>query len=343
MTATERTETLRKFFNTFKSNGLQGLFLDNARRVSEPLATKLLKQMGLNEDISTPFKVFENTCGVGVVAPILQQIIKPDVLKRSRILSGDSSDQMVEVTQKRSESEGWVNTEVRKVDAQKTGLEDGAFTHVATNIGFHVVPDSEAALNEAIRVLQPGGILGLTTWHREVGWATEAKEAFKSFPFEAPFNVPLQTTAWGDWPDANWLRRTLEEKGLEDVKVDLYAFLSHCDGPDHFVGLFGMMLEFVMDSCWSEELRKAHPKEEVLQLVKEHVTKKYGGKGWDLSWVAAVASDHVTGFAYSAPSGRHAHNRETGVTDSVHLPGFVFVSLHLHCVTLPYEQRFKSN
>lgn len=118
MTATERTETLRKFFNTFKSNGLQGLFLDNARRVSEPLATKMLKQMGLNEDISTPFKVFENTCGVGVVAPILQQIIKPDVLKRSRILSGDSSDQMVEVTQQRSESEGWVNTEVRKVDAQ---------------------------------------------------------------------------------------------------------------------------------------------------------------------------------------------------------------------------------
>lgn len=30
---------------------------------------------------------------------------------------------------------------------KKTGLPDGAFTHVATNIGFHVVPDSQAALN----------------------------------------------------------------------------------------------------------------------------------------------------------------------------------------------------
>ncbi len=30
---------------------------------------------------------------------------------------------------------------------QKTGLADSSFTHVATNIGFHVVPDSEAALS----------------------------------------------------------------------------------------------------------------------------------------------------------------------------------------------------
>ena len=30
---------------------------------------------------------------------------------------------------------------------QNTGFADGAFTHVATNLGMHVMPDSEAALN----------------------------------------------------------------------------------------------------------------------------------------------------------------------------------------------------
>jgi ubiquinone/menaquinone biosynthesis C-methylase UbiE len=32
-------------------------------------------------------------------------------------------------------------------ERQKIVLPDASFTHVATNIGFHVVPDSEAALN----------------------------------------------------------------------------------------------------------------------------------------------------------------------------------------------------
>lgn len=36
---------------------------------------------------------------------------------------------------------------LRLTGKQKNGLPDRSFTHVATNIGFHVVPDSEAALN----------------------------------------------------------------------------------------------------------------------------------------------------------------------------------------------------
>ncbi len=141
--------------------------MDNARTVSTPLAIRMLVQMGLGEDTTTPFKLLENACGAGVVAPLLQQIIKPDVLKQSSILCGDFSDQAVELAKKRIETGGWVNTKAATVDAQvrpssgsigldflsysqmgqKTGLADGSFTHVATNIGFHVVPDSEAALS----------------------------------------------------------------------------------------------------------------------------------------------------------------------------------------------------
>ncbi|KAL2164870.1 hypothetical protein VTH06DRAFT_166 [Thermothelomyces fergusii] len=288
-----RGKELHKFYSEFRSHGNTDMFLDNACRVSAPLAARLLKQMGLGEHTRTPFKLFENACGVGVVAPLLQQLIKPDVLKSSSLLCGDFSEQLVEVARQRSESEGWVNTEAKKVDGQKTGLPHGAFTHVATNIGFHVIPDSEAALNEAIRVLQPGGILGLTTWHREVGWVTEVKEALKEFPFEAPIDVPMQTTAWGNWADVNWLRTTLEAKGLEEVKVEVFAFLSRCDGPDHFIRQCGSLLDALLMGSWPEELRQTHPKEKVLQRIKEHVANKYGGEGWDLSWVAAVATGRV--------------------------------------------------
>ncbi|KAL2262715.1 hypothetical protein VTK26DRAFT_304 [Humicola hyalothermophila] len=164
-----------------------------------------------------------------------------------------------------------------------TGLPDKSFTHVAVNIGFHVVPDSEAALNEAIRVLEPGGVLGFTTWHREAGWLGEVKEAFKSFPFDAPCNLALQTTAWGKWDDVNWVRKTLQEKGLQDVKVDVMAFLSPVASGAEFVSNYSMMIDWIMGSSWTEELRNAHPREEVQTLVKEYLDKKYGGGAWEHS------------------------------------------------------------
>ncbi|KAK4044119.1 hypothetical protein C8A01DRAFT_43050 [Parachaetomium inaequale] len=280
--AATRQAEAQKFFSNYKRAGgseWEHALLDNARRVSEPLATKMLDQMGLTENTNTPFKVLENACGVGVVAPVLQRITKPEVMKQSSILCGDFSEQALGMAKQRIESEGWVNTEARVIDAQKNGLDDGAFTHVATNIGFHVVPDSEAALNEAIRILQPGGILGLTTWHKEVSWITEVREAFKTFPFEASFDLPLQTTTWGDWSDVNWMRKALEGRGLQDVKVEAFAFLSRSDSADYFVSIFGIMMDMIMNSCWSEELRKEHPKEEVLKLLKEALEKKYGGEG----------------------------------------------------------------
>jgi ubiquinone/menaquinone biosynthesis C-methylase UbiE len=150
MNAAARSIELQKFFNNFKALGggaLEEVLFQNARRVSMPLATRMLDQMGLTEATETPFKVFENACGVGVVAPILHNITKPEVLKQSSILCGDFSEQVIGLAKQAIEKQGWENTEARQIDAQKTGLESGAFTHVATNIGLHVVPDSEAALD----------------------------------------------------------------------------------------------------------------------------------------------------------------------------------------------------
>lgn len=196
-------------------------------------------------------------------------------------------------------------------------FEDGEFTHVATNIGFHVVPDSEAALDgmygrglwlddwteltdaEAIRVLEPGGVLGFSTWHKQSGWMEQVKEAFKTFPFEAPCEMALQTTTWGDWSDVNWIRKTLVDKGLHDVKVEVVAYLTPVEGPADFIEKYGMMIDWVMGSGWSEEQKKAHPREEVQALIKEFLEQdpKYGSSGWEMSWVGVLASGCVSSEA----------------------------------------------
>ncbi|KAK4139636.1 methyltransferase [Dichotomopilus funicola] len=285
-----------KLFNNFRTpdgTDIEELFLDHADRVSSPLALAMLAQMGLTENTNTPFTLFENAAGVGVVAHILQRTVKAEVLGKSKIICGDSSEQVLGFATNRSEKEKWVNTEVKKIDAEKTGFDNGTFTHVATNLGFHVIPDSESALNDAIRILKPGGVLGLTTVHRDVAWLPEFREAFKSFPFEAPLEMGLQTTTWGNWSDVNWIQKTLEEKGLEEVNVEVFAWLNRMDSVDYFLTSYGMILDIVMDSCWSKELRKQHPREEVHGLVKAFLEKKYGDKGWNASWIGVVATGRV--------------------------------------------------
>lgn len=129
------------------NNSWEDMLIDNARRVSTPFVLQMLNQMGIGKDTTAPFRMFENACGPGVVAPALQQMIKPDVLKQSSILCGDFSEPSVGLVKKRIDNEGWINTEAKRIDGQKTGLADGQFTHVATNFGYHVIPDSEAALD----------------------------------------------------------------------------------------------------------------------------------------------------------------------------------------------------
>lgn len=143
-------------------------------------------------------------------------------------------------------------------------------------------------------MLKPGGVFGFTTWHREASWVADMREAFASFPFEAPFEFGLQTTEWGEWSDINWVRKMLVSKGLEDVKVDVFAFVTHVDNVEHFISNFSMSIDWVMNSVWTEEQRKAHPRDEVLGLLKEHLEKKFpGNEGWYSSWVALVASGRV--------------------------------------------------
>lgn len=149
---------------------------------------------------------------------------------------------------------------------------------------------------ESIRVLQPGGTLAFTTWHDHgSGWEPDFRSAFASFPFEAPFEVRMQTTKWGNWSNVNWIRRTLEDSGLEDVKVDVMAHLQHIHGPEHFVACFTMMLNMVIGSLWSEELKREHGMDEVKRLVREHLEEKYGGRGWDVTWTSISASARVPG------------------------------------------------
>lgn len=105
----------------------------------------------------------------------------------------------------------------------------------------------------------------------------------------------MQTTGWGNWSSVNWTRTTLEDLGLEDVKVDVMAHLQHIRDAADFVACFERMMSMVMNSNWSEELRREHGIDEVKTLVRMYLEEKYRGKGWDVTWTSIIASARVPG------------------------------------------------
>jgi len=107
--------------------------------------------------------------------------------------------------------------------------------------------------------------------------------------------MKMQTTSWGEWSNVNWIRRTLENLGLQDVKVDVMARLQRVRSAEDYVACFGMMIDWVVNSQWSEELRRGHGIEEVKGLIRRHLEAKYAGKGWDVTWTSIIASAKVPG------------------------------------------------
>src|SRR5687767_10507617 len=115
-----------------------------------------------------------------------------------------------------------------------------------------------------MRILEPGGIFGATTFAAVNGkqwFVHDLDSAFASLPISVPKLAPLamQMHQDGDWTDAKWIKSHLKELGLEDVIAEenpgSYRFVSAEDWMMTFEG----MMNWMMNSKWDEEMRKKMP------------------------------------------------------------------------------------
>ncbi|KAJ0124482.1 Aklanonic acid methyltransferase DnrC [Diaporthe amygdali] len=276
----------------------QDFLIETMRTISAPLARRMLAQVGLGAGTTEPYRLLEQGCGMGVVAPLLHETVPRGVQEKSSVVCGDFSGPLVEAVKGRMGREGWVNCEAKVVDAQESGLPSESFTHVVGNIVYHTIPKSLAALKDSIRLLQPGGTFAVTTWHSQSSaWATDVRDAFNSLPSRLhppnyAFHMPMQLTDDGHWDDVDWVRGALTDQGLVDVQVDVLATLSSVKSPEHFMKTSGMMVEYAGKLNLGLDLQNGRDKvEEVKELVKKHLVEKYGEEGkWTLTWVSIIAS-----------------------------------------------------
>ncbi len=97
-------------------------------------------------------RVLEVGIGTGISLPYYSD--------RCRIFGVDISEAMLEVARHRVETLRMDNVEQLAImDAQNLAFDDGAFDVVTAQYVVNTVPDPEAALDEFMRVLRPGGEL----------------------------------------------------------------------------------------------------------------------------------------------------------------------------------------
>jgi SAM-dependent methyltransferase len=175
----------------------------------EPFAVELARRLPSRP----PGDVLEIACGTGLVTKRLRERLDPAL----QLTATDLSAGMLDYARAQlSERKG---IEWREADALKLPFPDGAFGAVVCGFGIMYVPDRQAMLLEARRVLVDGGILLFTVWDRveENPHAQANAEVVESlFPGDAEmrFRIPYEMY------DPALLRQLLAGARFRDTRIE---------------------------------------------------------------------------------------------------------------------------
>jgi SAM-dependent methyltransferase len=175
----------------------------------DPFAAELVRRLPPRP----PGDVLEIACGTGLVTRRLREHLDPAL----RITATDLSATMLDYAKAQmGEREG---IEWREADALKLPFPDDAFGAVVCGFGIMFVPDRQAMLREARRVLVDGGMLLFSVWDRveENPHALASAEVVESlFPGDAEmrFRTPYEMH------EPALLRQLLAAARFRDVHIE---------------------------------------------------------------------------------------------------------------------------
>ena len=174
----------------------------------EPYALDLASRL---QDKKYP-DILEIACGTGRVTAHLARSVKHDTLTAT-----DLNPDMIEVAKKiiGDDQIKWMT-----VDAMELPFTDNSFDLVVIQFGIMFFPDKQKGLNEACRVLRPGGKLLFNTWDKSenVPAIYTGRKVIESYFGEDPpmfYNIPFSMH------DENELKRLTTVAGFKEVKVSL--------------------------------------------------------------------------------------------------------------------------
>jgi ubiquinone/menaquinone biosynthesis C-methylase UbiE len=198
---------------------------------------------------------------------------------RCRVVGIDISDAMIDRAHERTEEMGLTDrVQFELGDAHDLRFDDGSFDAVITEF-VAVFLDKPRAFSEFIRVLRPGGHVGLNELYKAEEIPREAAEVISEVEAgfrEAvglPFYLPT-TKEWEGW---------FEGAGLDDVQLEVvdydYSLGEYVDAVGGLVKTLGLMGRSVYQILFNREMKGTLMKVGRIKdvLVRNRETKPYTG------------------------------------------------------------------
>lgn len=113
--------------------------------------------------------VLDVACGTGLVTCSAAQAVG----LTGQVLGVDLSGRMIDAARQLAGKRRVENASFARMDAELLQLPDASFDAALCALGLMYMPDPEKAVREMMRVLRPGGRLGLAVWgeRSHCGWA----------------------------------------------------------------------------------------------------------------------------------------------------------------------------
>jgi len=179
------------------------------------------------------------------------------------VTSTDYVPELLEQGRRRAETEG-LPMEFRVCDAENLPFEDGAFDVALSTFGVMFAPDQHRAASELLRVVKPGGRIGLANWTPDgfIG------QLFKLMGRHAPPAPGLDSpAAWG------METRLVELFGpyASNLRTERKAYVFRYLSAQHWVDIFRRFYGPVHKAFLAlDPARQSQLNDELLALLEKH-------------------------------------------------------------------------
>lgn len=182
-------------------------------QLAEPSTGRFAIALANRAGVGAGERVIDIACGPGALTLHL-------AAAGTRVTAVDHSPAMVARLLDRADAAGvGERVDGAAMDGQALTFADGSFDVALSAFGIFLFPDNQAGLREAVRVVRPGGRVGIATWLGEFGAGPSLllHRGYAALFPDRPIVPPCAGAA--EWGDADVLRQALEDAGLIDVTV----------------------------------------------------------------------------------------------------------------------------
>jgi SAM-dependent methyltransferase len=203
-------------------------------------------------------------CGVGGIVDVLSTAVGPT----GEVVGLDFDASKLEVARAAAAAAGRDNVRFDRGDAFATGLEARSFDLVHTRFALGIVPDGRRILDEALRLVRPGGVVFLE----------EAEIAgYCCYPEHPAWDVALETMVEGfrqlgaDLTLGRQLHAMLHARGARDIRVHPVRHALRDGQPMHYH--LPLTVTAMRESVLRLGLREAGELDEVLTALSAHLAR----------------------------------------------------------------------